>query len=79
MEVMKTRKLGWFFGLAMMMALLFGIPQEAKSAASCANPRCHSVGEGYCLPGHWFSLRGDCDPMGCLSGQDCDYVWPGVE
>ena len=78
MDLLKTRKVGWLFGLIMMMALLLGTPQEANSVCAnetCEFARCHTVGEGYCLPGCPVSLRKKCDYFACLFGEDCDYSW----
>lgn len=50
---------------------------KANAEASCSNARCHTVGEGYCLPGSAISFRSSCPEINCLLGQSCDWEMPG--
>ncbi|GAB2624028.1 hypothetical protein [Belliella aquatica] len=60
--------------LAGVMALTWN-PIESSAEASCENHRCHSVGMGYCLPGHQISLRSSCaSELACLIGEGCDWT-----
>ncbi|SIS49047.1 hypothetical protein [Belliella pelovolcani] len=57
--------------LAGVMALTWN-PIESSAEASCDNAKCHSVGMGYCLPGHKISLRASCDYLKCKATADCE-------
>lgn len=64
--------------LAGVMALTWN-PIKSSAEASCDNARCHSVGMGYCLPGHEISLRKRCDEFACTIGQGCDFTADDID
>lgn len=62
------KKILIFVGL-MLFSNLHSI--QSFAGASCMHPRCHSVGEGYCLPGHQISFRSSCGFDECLIATFC--------
>lgn len=57
----------------MILGLAYYNPIQAE--ATCSYARCHTVGEGFCLPGHQISLRESCDYWACVFTEDCDFTW----
>lgn len=70
-------------GFISCMALFYfiGMPQDSyafEEGETCSNARCHTVGEGYCLPGNAISFRSRCPEFNCLVGEDCTWE-PGFD
>lgn len=59
------------FSLSLLILLLnLGVSIPIYASASCMNPRCHSVGYGFCLPGSQISFRKECGIYSCLYNLD---------